>query len=187
MAESTDQAFVLKHRLVGTAVLVLMGIIFLPRVLTETHRTVAAPTENRRADLPELHRSFVSRIEPVSKDVARPAQASQHITTAASNNNVHVPTAVDPKPGSESTLEVNGQQAGWVVRVGVFNDDDNVQRRVSLLSDNGFDVKSEEAELSGKTVIRLFLGPYHSQAEADREHARVMMVINDRAFVVHRP
>ena len=180
MAESTDQAFVLKHRLIGTAVLVLMGIILLPRVLTETHRTVAVPTENRGADLPKVQGGFVSRIDLVDKDAAPPTPVSQHKTTASGNNSMQVPAAVGSKPGSKSTLVKKDQHAGWVVRVGVFNNADNVQN-------NGFDVKLEEVELSGKTLTRLFLGPYHSKAEADRERASVVMVINDRAFVVRRP
>ena len=187
MAESTDQAFVLKHRLIGTAVLVLMGIILLPRVLTETHRTVAVPTENRGADLPKVQGGFVSRIDLVDKDAAPPTPVSQHKTTASGNNSMQVPAAVGSKPGSKSTLVKKDQHAGWVVRVGVFNNVDNVQKRASLLVDNGFDVKLEEVELSGKTLTRLFLGPYHSKAEADRERASVVMVINDRAFVVRRP
>ena len=97
------------------------------------------------------------------------------------------PANADPKIASKKAPALDDQPAGWVVRVGVFHDAGNVRKRFSLLVENGFDVRTENTELAGRRATRVYIGPYPSQAEADRQRARVVMVINDRAFVVRYP
>jgi len=183
MAESSEQAFTLKHRLVGAAVLVLIGVIVLPQILTGTYRRAAAPSGNQQAILPKVQQAFVSRIT-ISKDEGK--DSSPAITKSGQDTG-RDEAAPPANNDSKKAPALDGQQAGWVVRVGVFHDAGNVRKRFSLLVENGFDVKTEEAELAGRSATRVYIGPYRSQAEADRQRARVVMVINDRAFVVRYP
>ena len=41
--------------------------------------------------------------------------------------------------------------------------------------------------LDGKTAIRVFLGPFSSEDEAERMKAQAVMVTNDKAFVARYP
>jgi cell division septation protein DedD len=80
-----------------------------------------------------------------------------------------------------------GSPSGWVVRVGVFQLPENAKKRQSLLDENGFNVNLEETKLDGKTAIRVFLGPFSSEDEAERMKAQAVMVTNDKAFVARYP
>ena len=74
-----------------------------------------------------------------------------------------------------------------MVRVGVFQIAENAKKRQYLLDENGFNVKLEEASLDGKTAIRVFLGPFSSEDEAQRMKVQAVMVTNDKAFVARYP
>jgi cell division protein FtsN len=80
-----------------------------------------------------------------------------------------------------------GLPSGWVVRVGVFQIPENAEKRKSLLDENGFNVNLEETKLDGKTAIRVFLGPFSREEEAERMKAQAVMVTNDKAFVARYP
>ena len=187
MAESSDQAFVLKHRLVGAAVLVLIGIIVLPQILTGTNRRVAAPSGFQQAILPKVQQAFVSRITISNNEGEDSNPTAPKNGQATSKEKAPASANADPKTASNKALALDDQPAGWVVRVGVFHDAGNVRKRFSLLVENGFDVRTENTELAGRRATRVYIGPYPNQAEADRQRARVVMVINDRAFVVRYP
>jgi hypothetical protein len=49
------------------------------------------------------------------------------------------------------------------------------------------EVHREQIELSGKDAIRLYLGPFLSQSEAERERHKAMMITSDQAFIVRLP
>ncbi len=80
-----------------------------------------------------------------------------------------------------------GSPSGWVVRVGVFQLPENAKKRQSLLDENGFNVNLEETKLDGKTAIRVFLGPFSSEEEAERMKAQAVIVTNEKAFVARYP
>ena len=188
MPKSNDYLFDLKYRLVGALVLVVAAIIILPLVLTgqkQGHRH--ALIGNGDAAVP-IQQTFISRIEVGSPNI--PTQES----TASSVQG-------EPEPRKQSTKDVKDQgisdyrpvndsvrlPSGWVVRVGVFQKAENARKRQSLLDRNGFKVNFEEAKLDGKAAIRVFLGPFPSEDEAERMKAQAVMVTNDNAFVARYP
>ena len=193
MPQPNDHSFVLKHRLVGGVVLIVTAVIVLPLVLTgqkQGHRHTSI--NNDDAAVP-IQQTFISRIEVEKRDVS--AQQSPTDT----GNDKSGPTKVSDT--QESPNDVNNQRindnrpvagsvglpSGWVVRVGVFQIPENAEKRKSLLDENGFNVNLEETKLDGKTAIRVFLGPFSTEEEAERMKARAVMVTNDKAFVARYP
>ena len=193
MPQPNDYLFDLKHRLVGAAVLIVAAVIILPLLLTGQnygHRN--ALISNDGAGVP-IQQTFISRIKVETPDV------STHRSSAGISNAESGPSKQPVT--EESTKDVKNQQivnnrpvrdsvgltSGWVVRVGVFQIPENAKKRQSLLNEHGFDVSLEEAKLDGKAAIRVFLGPFSSEDEAERIKVQVVMVTNDKAFVAQYP
>ena len=140
-----------------------------------------------------IQQTFISRIEVEKRDVS--AQQSATDTgndksgptkvsdTQGSSNDVNNQRIYDNRPVAGSV----GLPSGWVVRVGVFQIPENAEKRKSLLDENGFNVNLEETKLDGKTAIRVFLGPFSREEEAERMKAQAVMVTNDKAFVARYP
>ena len=193
MPQPNDNSFDLKHRLVGGAVLIVAAIIILPLVLTgqkQGHRH--ASIGNGDAVMP-IQQAFISRIEVGTPDAP---------TQQGSTEFVKEESEPERRSGKEESIkgvknrEIDDNElvndsvelpSGWVVRVGVFQIPENAMKRVSLLDKNGFNVSSEEAKLDGKAAIRVFLGPFSSEDEAERMKAQAVMVTNDKAFVARYP
>ena len=193
MPQPNDHSFVLKHRLVGAVVLIVAAVIVLPLVLTgqkQGHRHTLI--NNGDAAVP-IQQTFISRIEVEKRDVS--AQQSATDTgndksgptkvsdTQGLSNDVNNQRIYDNRPVAGSV----GLPSGWVVRVGVFQIPENAEKRKSLLDENGFNVNLEETKLDGKTAIRVFLGPFSREEEAERMKAQAVMVTNDKAFVARYP
>jgi len=181
MPQPTDHSFDLKHRLIGAAVLIIVAAIVLPSVLTGQKQDYRRASINNGEVVVPIQQTFISRIEAGKRDVSAQqslAEADKDKSEAGKESNTQGPT-----------MDVNlvGLPSGWVVRVGVFQIPENAKKRRSLLDENGFNVNLEETKLNGKTAIRVFLGPFSTEEEAERMKARAVMVTNDKAFVARYP
>ncbi len=193
MPQPNDYSFDLKHRLVGAAVLIVAAVIVLPFILPgqkQDHRH--ALIGNGGASVP-IQQTFISRIEVDNPDVFAQQNSAESVSdesepgkesdTQESANDVKDQGVDDNRPVTDSI----GLPSGWVVRVGVFQIAENAKKRQSLLDENGFNVNLEETKLDGKTAIRVFLGPFSTEDEAERMKAQAVMVTNDKAFVARYP
>jgi cell division septation protein DedD len=193
MPQPNDYSFDLKHRLVGAAVLIVAAVIVLPFILPgqkQDHRQ--ALIGNGGASVP-IQQTFISRIEVDNPDVFAQQNSAESVSdesepgkesdTQESAKDVKDQGVDDNRPVTDSI----GLPSGWVVRVGVFQIAENAKKRQSLLDENGFNVNLEETKLDGKTAIRVFLGPFSTEDEAERMKAQAVMVTNDKAFVARYP
>jgi len=193
MPQPNDYSFDLKHRLVGAAVLIVAAVIVLPFILPgqkQDHRH--ALIGNGGASVP-IQQTFISRIEVDNSDVFAQQNSAESVSdesepgkesdTQESAKDVKDQGVDDNRPVTDSI----GLPSGWVVRVGVFQIAENAKKRQSLLDENGFNVNLEETKLDGKTAIRVFLGPFSTEDEAERMKAQAVMVTNDKAFVARYP
>ena len=193
MPQPNDYSFDLKHRLVGAAVLIVAAVIVLPLVLTgqkQGHRHGLIGTGG--VTIP-IQQTFISRIEGDNPDISAQQNFAETIKgkseprkesdTQESAEDLKDQGIDDNRPVTDSVR----LSSGWVVRVGVFQIPENAKTRQSLLGKNGFNVNLEETKLDGKTAIRVFLGPFSSEDEAERMKAQAVMVTNDKAFVARYP
>lgn len=151
-----------KKRLVGAAVLVSLAVIFVPMLFDDTVRIEPPLLQTRIPNPPEpAPLAFESG---VVKDVVvappSPAQAPPPKVTAS---------PAPPANDTQAPAAKIGLRA-WVVQVGSFADRKNAMQVVKKLRAAGFDTFLEEAQVSGKTVFRVRVGP-----EADRLRAQALV------------
>jgi len=152
-----------KKRLVGAAVIVSLAVIFVPMLFDDTVRIEPPLLQTRIPKPPEpTPLPFESG---VVKDEVAPAPAPQREVPQA--------MAVEPAPSPSSDTDEPTASIGlraWVVQVASFSDHDNAMEVVAKLRAAGFDTFLETAEVSGKTVFRVRVGP-----EADRIRAQALV------------
>ena len=182
MTASLDLPFNLKHRLIGALILVGGPVIILPLLLTGPGYSPGrdAPSSDT---LLQPSREFISKIDPATKSIDR-LKTGEPSNDSLSNlsQEDHQPKGEADSPDSPAKLT-----RGWIVRVGVFGELANADKRQSALKGNNMIPQSEEIELNGRRAVRLYLGPFSTKSEAERESAKAVLITGEQAFVVRTP
>ena len=193
----------LKQRVIGAAVLVVLGVIFIPIFLD--HDTL----ETRVPELAELspppQAPYESRVEPLDEDdmlalerameepVAPPLEpmpgATEEVAapaTAAADD-----AAEEPAPAGPADTEVAGSDpagsaagagtaadapapgAGWSVQLGSFAEQDNASRLVAKLEEARLPGYVERSSENGASIWKVRVGPVIARDEAEQLRARL--------------
>ena len=139
----------LQNRIVGTAILIALAVIFLPDLLDgekvsrdDNLETIplrpALTVEQAAADFPEDFEQRVTQAQP------RPVTEEEF-------NAPREPVSV--------TVGDSAEAPAWVVRLGAFRNAENVQRLVRTLRDNGFNAYSRSMQSDNGELRVLFVGP----------------------------
>jgi cell division septation protein DedD len=182
MAASPDLPFNLKHRLIGALILVGGPVIVLPLLLTGAgyFPENVAPSSDL---LPQPSSEFISKFDPGTEPIGLLKTGEPpNDSLSTDSQKEHQPEREVDLPDSPAKLT-----SGWVVRVGVFGEPANANQRQSALVENDMIPQSEEIELNGRRAVRLYLGPFSTQSEAERESAKAVLITGEQAFVVRIP
>jgi len=135
----------------------------------KTTKTALVMTQNPVTTQP------VSKIESEKKVEPEKPKASQEKSKPSSNNNE---TKV-------ANLEQQDNQAGggWIVRVGTFSKQANVDSVSSLLDNSGFKPKTTGVTTSLGESTRVWLGPYAKRETADKISDRLKDLIGEKGYV----
>lgn len=157
----------LKQRLVGTAVLVGLAVIFVPMVLDGPVDRVTPPqSEGIPLPLPE-----------------------QNAARAGRQSAATLPTPV-PAAGvetSEAELAGTADGARWAVQLGSFSAADNAEALADRLRARGFDVFVQRVDVATGAMYRVRVGPTADREGAVALAARVERETGERPVVVpHR-
>ncbi len=166
-----------KKRLVGAAVLVSLAVIFVPMLFDDAARIEAPVFPSRIPEPPAPDSTPFSSAhvaettlpalpEPEPEPSPEPLPASPPAKQSAP---AAAPPAVKGTPEKGVPATGIGLRA-WVIQVGSFSDRGNAMEVVKKLRAAGFDTLIEEAQVSGKTVFRVRVGP-----EADRVRAQALL------------
>ncbi|MDV5172503.1 SPOR domain-containing protein [Photobacterium rosenbergii] len=158
-----------QSRLVGTIILVAIGVIFLPDLFDgkkqhyqeqfasiplqpETtdeieYETIPAP-EFAEVDLPP---------EPVTVVIDEPQQDVQVEVTAEAIEAANQPLKVEPQPVTEP--KVGNQDSAWVVQLGVFRNFDNANQLVERLRKAGYQAHVFPKQPQQGDLARVVVGP----------------------------
>ena len=169
----------LKKRLVGATVLVSLVVIFVPMLLDQ--EPVVDQGIERNGIPPRPPRSFPSRVLPdEDEQIAVPPASiteAQVPATAPSAAEAETtpPQPAEPQPAVEPESEqpppaTRPPLSGWVIQAGSFSNRSNADKLTQQLRNKGFSAFVEQAEVQGKTVARVLVGP-----EADRRLAEQLM------------
>ena len=177
MEAPAEPPFSLKHRATGAIILLAIPVLILPWLLGD--ESVPIPVNTTPAVL-EPTREFISSIGTTTSAVATSSATGSAPTQTESVND---PPTITDTPSSLDTPA----ESGWVVRVGVFSEPSNLEKRSGLLVSNGMTPQRENIDINGHTAVRIYLGPFPDLAAAERESGKAMLVTGEPAFVVELP
>lgn len=196
MANSTlEPEFDLKKRLVGAFALIAFAVVVLPAVLGgKGHQNEG---DDRHAGPSLESKVFVSKITPIGGATPElqtgSADPDQPPAGEAPQLEPVVPAKPKPSTGDSTSSQQSQSQAasrpvasdepGWVVRVGTFAQQANVDRVVERLRKAGFDPST--TKLANAT--RVWLGPFSQRVEAARMRTRVRQIIGGEAYIAAYP
>ncbi len=150
----------LKQRMVGTAVLVGLAVIFVPMILDGPLEQNAAPPQS------------------VGMPIELPAPAE--IEPPASATATAEPTPAPP-PAEPSAGE------GWAVQLGSFSTEANAEALARKVNDAGFNAFVQRVQVDNGTMYRVRIGPLDERDAATTLAARVTRATEERAVVVPHP
>lgn len=205
----------LKQRLVGAAVLVALGVIFIPMLLErgddDARLTVSMEIpprpgvsfEDRLKNPPPLRQEPVQAIEeaiePVKQArqaesvVSKPAGPAEKPAASAVESPASPQTATSPKTTvkpavkqvSKPALTSGGEQ--WIVQVGSFSQETNAKGLRDKLKKSGFDAFVETAKTPAGAVYRVRIGPLGTRDDAEKLAARVKAAGDYKPIVASYP
>jgi DedD protein len=191
-----------KQRIVGTAVLLALALIFLP-IIFDGEGSYQAPVSSRIPEapiisiLPEPTQSrpiivgnvetiepdgsaAVSLIEEVAELVEEPSVA---IATQEAVNDVEITDA--PIFSREvPQLSDAGLPQGWVVRLGSFSDSENASNLVTRLQDAGYKAYSRVMRSSQEALTGVFVGPWLDRGQVNEYQQKLQEEFNLAGLVV---
>ncbi len=184
----------LKERLVGAAVLVVLGMLLIPTLLDGPPQTgpmrvgIELPTADEEGKKSHTIRLDVPSASPATGSIARPVEsvpvARPQPADPASAGKKIAGTEVTPQKVPDPTPAVSAQSAvqespppaeavppitggGWAVQVGSFSKQANADRLSGELAARGYDVFISRVVTEGNTWYRVRVGPVPNKAEAE--------------------
>lgn len=175
-----------KNRLIGSAILVLIGVIGFPLLVDKQPRPVAVdlpieiPDRNKVLPLSAPAEPVPVSTAPAASEAAPAASASGPITEAA-------PVPVKPAPAAKAESKPEPKAAKpeakaepkkaeaktaaetrYVVQVGSFADENRARDARSKIERAGYKNYTQAVETKDGKRIRVRAGPFTSKAEAER-------------------
>lgn len=178
-----------KNRLIGAAILVLIGVIGFPLLVDKQPRPVAVdlpieiPDKNKALPLaaPETSPAPVAApvVEPAPAAPASAASAPAATEKPAARPAAKVePRAAKPEPKTEAKAETRAEarksepkaahEGRYVVQVGSFADEGRARDARSKLERAGLKNYTQAVETKDGKRIRVRAGPFATKAEAER-------------------
>lgn len=178
-----------KNRLIGAAILVLIGVIGFPLLVDKQPRPVAVdlpieiPDKNKALPLaaPETSPAPVAApvVEPAPAAPASAASAPAATEKPAARPAAKVePKAAKPEPKTEAKAETRAEarksepkaahEGRYVVQVGSFADEGRARDARSKLERAGLKNYTQAVETKDGKRIRVRAGPFATKAEAER-------------------
>lgn len=147
----------LKQRMVGTAVLVGLAVIFVPMILD-------GPVEQR-----------AEPAQSVGMPLALPTEQGEPPASGVTEQ------APEPRPAEP----VAG--SGWAVQLGSFSTAGNAEALARKVNDAGFNAFVQRVQVDNGTMYRVRVGPLDERDAALALAARVTRETEERAVVVPHP
>jgi DedD protein len=172
----------LRKRLIGAAVLVSLGIIFIPMLIEE--KTVI-DSDIYKSNIPEKAPMTFSKPAVSEQELEKRKQDFAFGTTITPAEDTEVEdnpdVGVEDQAVESSTVNISTRTGltSWMVQVGSFSNLENATKVVEQLRQAGYDTHLETAQVQSKTVHRVRVGP-----EVDRNRAdEIAQAITKKFFL----
>ena len=178
----------LKQRVVGAAVLVAFGVVFIPIFLDNGALDTTIPDINEIPPVPD--RDFSSRVIPLSEekiaklreDAAATVSVPERETpdrvpaTPKTSRQTQAATAVDesqPESYGDGKAAPRTGVVAWSVQLGSFSNSENAKRLIEKLRGEGFPAYLERRMEQDGAVFKVRVGPEIQREDAERLRARL--------------
>ncbi|MEM7540182.1 MAG: SPOR domain-containing protein [Pseudomonadota bacterium] len=167
----------LQQRLLGAAILVALGVVFIPLLLDHGGSSSEAP--QLREEIPEQPpEDFSSSVIPLNEEAIE-ALRSEALTPAPAivREEPIAEELPDKDPNQGETVTTRTGLNAWVVQLGSFADEENAQRLVAKLKGAGHSAYVDQVADDGNAQFKVRVGP-----EITREQAAAVMAELERSF-----
>lgn len=157
----------LKQRVVGAAVLVALGVIFIPIFLEDKHdekdsllapRIQSAPAGDFNSRVVPLDDRFIEQVERAMDATPQELIKSQNWSHDSEGGVVPPVHGVTPRTGVTA----------WVVQLGSFSTEGNAETLVEKLRSDGYTAFIEQLPDNSELAYRVRVGPELTKAVADK-------------------
>ena len=164
----------LKQRMVGAAVIVALGVIFIPALLDESGR------EQQLIPVPD-----VPPQPAIPEPLAIPAEPIelQGLTSPAENEVSKAPAPAPESPSDSETKNENkpkvvagadtGDLSAWVVQLGSFEKESNARKLTKKLKADGYAAFIQKVKSGGTFSHKVRVGPEMTQQRAELVRKRI--------------
>ncbi len=173
----------LRERLTGAAVLVMLGIIFIPEFLSGPREestgesqalilpgAVEQPTRTHTIHVDDDLRSQPPVARSVPSQTETQPTAKQPVT-AVKQAVSQSATKQKPATGEATAIEQDqpvGARGEWAVQTGSFSNLENARRQANSLASMGYGSYLSETTVAGRTLHRVRIGPMRTREAADQ-------------------
>jgi cell division septation protein DedD len=177
----------LKERLIGAAVLVVLGVVIIPLFLKSSpspdstvNQAVSLPAADSTAAPQQLSLPLASTAAPALA-AATKAPAPAAVSKPAAAPMVHA----IPRAAAPAAAVPPSQAAGkWTVQAGSYGSAANANKAAALLKQHGFHASVSHFSKAGHTYYRVRVGAYADRGDADKAAAAVAKAIGGKPEVV---
>jgi len=159
----------LKHRIVGSLVLLALAVIFLPELL-DGQKAYRQPDFAPMPEGPQVTSQapevvfLEPEVEPVSPQPAV-EQAQPDTTDLVAEAKSAESEPIDEDPDAGDTRLPQYEKNAWVIRLGVFGNQENVIKLVTQLRKQGYPTFTKPAKPVAGEITRVYVGPDLSEAK----------------------
>ena len=191
-----------KQRIVGTAVLLALALIFLP-IIFDGEGSYQAPVSSRIPEapiisiLPEPTQSrpiIVGNVETIEPDASAAVSLIEEVAELVEGPSVAIATQetvndveiTDAPIFSREVPQLSdaGLPQGWVVRLGSFSDSENASNLVTRLQDAGYKAYSRVMRSSQEALTGVFVGPWLDRGQVNEYQQKLQEEFNLAGLVV---
>ncbi|MDX1705864.1 SPOR domain-containing protein [Pseudidiomarina sp.] len=160
----------LQNRLVGSVILIALAVIILPELLDgkqvqdqEAFETIPLQPQVEVAEIP---------VKTIAED-----KELQHSDSVATDDiqvtadrapEVAADVSDEPRPPA-APVTGSLKQAGWVIQMGVFRNQESVDQLIETLRQRGYRAYREQVSINGENLTKLMVGPALTQEELEQQ------------------
>ena len=147
----------MKQRLIGLAVLLALGIIFLPALFNGGRPHPIDPMK-ATPPMPEVTPVPIAEPKPVAALANQPKKSAAELYELAPKSSGG-DTHVLEKPAAQPSLNAHGQPNAWVLQIGVFSEFTKADALKKSLQAKGYKAFVRSMTRDNKTLNRVLVGP----------------------------
>ena len=177
----------LKERLIGAAVLVVLGVIIIPLFLKSSpspdstvSQTVSLPAPGSTAAQQQVSLPLTATVAPATPAIVAATKAAA--PAAATKPAVHaIPRAAAPAAAAPVASQASGK---WTVQAGSYGSEANADKAAATLKQHGLHPTVSHFSKAGHTYYRVRVGAYAERGDAEKAAAAVAKAIGGKPEVV---